>query len=191
MMNKNVLCFLLAAIMVMVATVGCDSKRERIKDTLTAMHQQQIVLPLDRMKCRYNGKDTIVNHSTVPKLRMVVYLDSAYCTSCTLDKMRMWNGLIADASKYKGGLQYVFIAAPKPEQLEDTYFSIDDSQLDSPVYIDTAYAMRAANPDLPDGNEYHSVLIDEDGNVLFVGSPVGGDDLKELYNKTIRSNINN
>lgn len=114
----------------MVATIGCDSKRERIKDTLTAMHNQQIVLPLDRMKCRYGGKDTIVNHSTVPKLRMVVYLDSAYCTPCALDRMRLWNGIITDADMYKGGLQYVFIAAPKPEQLDDTYFTIDDSQLD-------------------------------------------------------------
>lgn len=191
MMNKNVLYFLLAAITMMVATVGCDSKRERIKDTLTAMHNQQIVLPLDRMKCRYGGKDTIVNHNTVPKLRMVVYLDSAYCTSCALDRMRMWNELITDAAEYKGELQYVFIAAPKPEQLVDTYFSIDYSQLDSPVYIDTAYAMRASNPDLPDGNEYHTFLIDEEGHVLFVGNPLGGEKLEELYNKTIRSNINN
>lgn len=189
MMNKNVLCFLLAAIMVMVATVGCDSKRERIKDTLTSMHSQQIVLPLDRMKCRYGSKDTIVNHSTVPKLRMVVYLDSAYCTPCALDRMRMWNGLITDAAEYKGELQYVFIAAPKPEQLVDTYFSIDYSQLDSPVYIDTAYAMRAANPGLPDGSEYHTFLIDVNGKVLFVGNPLGGEELKELYKKTVRSNI--
>lgn len=191
MINKKVLYSLLAAITVMVATVGCDSKRERIKDTLTAMHQQQIVLPLDRMKCRYNGKDTIVNHNTVPKLRMVVYLDSAYCTPCALDRMRLWNGLIADASKYKGGLPYVFIAAPKSEQLEDTHFSIDDSQLNSPVYIDTAYAMRAANPDLPDGNDYHTFLIDAKGNVLFVGNPLGGEEIEELYNKAVRSNINN
>lgn len=186
MMNKKVLYFLLTVITVMVATVGCDNKRERIKDTLKAMHNQQIFLPLDRMKCRYGGKDTIVNHSTVPKLRMVVYLDSAYCTPCALDSIRLWNKLIADAGKYKGRLLYVFIAAPKLEQMEDTYFSIDDSQLDSPIYVDTAYAMRVSNPKLPDGKEYHTFLIDAKGNVLFVGNPLEKD-LEELYTKTIRS----
>lgn len=172
------------------AVVGCDGKRGRIKDTLSEMRKQPIKLPLDRMLCRYGGKDTVVHDSVMPKLRMVVYLDSAYCTSCALDRMRLWNGLIADAKKYNGGLEYVFVAAPKPEQVEDTYFSIDDSQLDSPVYVDTAYAMRAANPGLPDGNEYHTFLIDTAGSVLFVGNPLGGDELEELYNKTVRSNIN-
>ena len=76
-----------------------------------------------------------------------------------------------------------------PEQVEDTHFSIDYSQLDSPVYVDTAYAMRAANPRLPDGSEYHTFLIDAEGNVLFVGNPLGGDELEKLYNKTVRSYI--
>ncbi len=172
------------------ALVGCDGGRSRIKDTLAGMRKHPITLPLDRMQCRHEGKDTVMRDSIMPKLRMVVYIDSAYCTSCALDRMRQWNGLIADAKKYDGGLQYVFIAAPKPEQVEDTHFSIDYSQLDSPVYVDTAYAMRAANPRLPDGNEYHTFLIDAEGNVLFVGNPLGGEDLKELYKKTVRSNIN-
>ena len=174
-----------------LASAGCDGRRDGIKDTIAEMREHPIALPLDRMQCRYGGSDTVMRDSVTPVLRMVVYLDSAYCTPCALDRMRQWNGLIADAARYKGRLRYVFIAAPRPEQTEDTYFSIDDSQLDSPVYVDTAYAMRSANPHLPDGNEYHSFLIDADGNVLFVGNPLSGDELKDLYDKTVRSNINN
>ena len=166
---------IMAAVMaVACALVGCHGERSRVKDTLAGMRKHPITLPLERMQCRFGVKDTVV-------LRMVVYIDSAYCTSCALDRMRQWNGLIADAARYKGDLGYVFIAAPKPEQVEDTYFSIDYSQLDSPVYVDTAYAMRAANPGLPDGSEYHVFLMDENGNVLFVGNPLGGEELKELY----------
>ena len=172
-----------------LASAGCDGRRDGIKDTIAEMREHPIALPLDRMQCRYGGSDTVMRDSVTPVLRMVVYLDSAYCTPCALDRMRQWNGLIADAARYKGRLRYVFIAAPKPEQTEDTYFSIDDSQLDSPVYVDTAYAMRSANPHLPGGNEYHSFLIDADGNVLFVGSPLGGDELKKLYDKIVTSNI--
>ena len=188
-MNKVVISIMAAVMAVTCALVGCDGGRSRIKDTLAGMRKHPITLPLDRMQCRYGGEDTVMHDSITPKLRMVVYIDSAYCTSCALDRMRQWNGLIADAASYKGNLEYVFIAAPKAEQLEDTYFSIDYSQLDSPVYVDTAYAMRAANPGLPDGSEYHVFLIDAAGNVLFVGNPLGGDELKELYKKTVRSNI--
>lgn len=172
-----------------LASAGCDGRRGGIKDTIAEMREHPVALPLDRMRCRYGGSDTVVRDSVKPVLRMVVYLDSAYCTPCALDRMRRWNGLIADAARYKGRLRYVFIAAPRPEQTEDTYFSIDDSQLDSPVYVDTAYAMRSANPNLPDGNEYHSFLIDAEGNVLFVGNPLSGESLKKLFNKAIRSNI--
>ena len=76
-----------------------------------------------------------------------------------------------------------------PVQVEDAHFSIDYSQLDSPVFVDTAYAMRAANPRLPDGSEYHTFLIDAEWNVLFVGNPLGGDELEKLYIKTVRSYI--
>ena len=188
-MNKVVISIMAAVMAVTCALVGCDGGRSRIKDTLAGMRKHPITLPLERMQCRFGVKDTVVQGGAKPKLRMVVYIDSAYCTSCALDRMRQWNGLIADAARYKGDLGYVFIAAPKPEQVEDTYYSIDYSQLDSPVYVDTAYAMRAANPGLPDGSEYHVFLIDAAGNVLFVGNPLGGDELKELYKKTVRSNI--
>ena len=188
-MKRTVISFMAAVVAVACALPGCGDGRGRIKDTLAGMRKHPITLPLDRMQCRHEGKDTVMRDSIMPKLRMVVYIDSAYCTSCALDRMRQWNGLIADATKYRGQLKYVFIAAPKPEQVEDTRFSIDYSQLDSPVYVDTAYAMRAANPRLPDGSEYHTFLIDAEGNLLFVGNPLGGDELEKLYKKTVRSNI--
>ena len=48
---------------------------------------------------------------------------------------------------------------------------------------------EGCNPRLPDGSEYHTFLIDAEGNVLFVGNPLGGDELEKLYNKTVRSYI--
>ena len=69
-----------------------------------AMRRQPVVLPLDRMQCRYGVRDTIVQDSVTPKLRMGVYLDSAYCTSCALDRMRQWNGLSFDTSHLAGVL---------------------------------------------------------------------------------------
>lgn len=65
-----------------LAFAGCDG----IKDTLTEMREHPVVLPLDRMQCHYDGRDTVVQDSVVPVLRMVVYLDSAYYTSCALDR---------------------------------------------------------------------------------------------------------
>ena len=74
------------------------------------------------------------------------------------------------------------IVAPKHEQIEDAYLSIESNGLDSPVYVDTAYAFRKANPYLPDERMYHSFLLDEKDSVVIVGNPIENPKIDSLIN---------
>lgn len=65
---------------------GCKSKKEQVKDKIEQMKSSSIALCLNQMECRRNPLKT-----TDGKYTMVVYVDSAECSSCALSKLRFWN----------------------------------------------------------------------------------------------------
>lgn len=164
--------------------VSCNGNRG-IEENLYDMCSHPINLCLEEMQCRNKYGDTIFVDSVKPLYRMVVYVDSSACSSCTLDKMYVWNKSIEKARKQGNRLRYVFIVAPKPEQLEDAYLSIESNGLESPVYVDTAYVFRKANPHLPEERMYHSFLLDAKDSVVIVGNPMGNPKIDSLINKIV------
>lgn len=161
--------------------VSCNDNRG-IEEKINDIHSKPIKLCLEDMQCRNKYGDTIVVDSVKPSYRMVVYVDSSVCSPCTLDKMYVWNESIKKARKQGNRLKYVFIVAPKPGQLEDAYLSIESNGLDSPVYVDTAYAFRRANPHLPEERMYHSFLLNAKDSVVIVGNPMENPKIDSLVN---------
>lgn len=184
---KNIGYILLSIITVLLGfscLVSCNGKRG-IEENLYDMRYHPINLCLEEMQCRNKYGDTIVVDSVKPLYRIVVYVDSSACSPCTLDKMYVWNKSIEKARKQGYRLRYVFIVAPKAEQLEDAYLSIESNGLDSPVYVDTAYAFRKANPHLPEERMYHSFLLDTKDSVLIVGNPMENPKIDSLVNVVV------
>lgn len=179
-MNKK-LTLIISAVMMFVS---CNQKSD-IETSLMKMKSRSVNLCLQEMQCRNKYGDTIVVDSIKPSYRMVVYVDSSVCSPCTLDKMFLWNESIKKAREQGNRLKYVFIVAPKPEQLEDAYLSIESNGLDSPVYVDTAYAFRRANPHLPQERMYHSFLLDAKDSVVIVGNPMEHPKIDSLINKIV------
>lgn len=164
--------------------VSCNDNRG-IEDKINDMRSEPIKLCLEDMQCRNKYGDTIVVDSVKPLYRMVIYVDSSVCSPCTLDKMFLWNESIKKAREQGNRLRYVFIVAPKPEQMEDTYLSIESNGLDSPVYVDTAYAFRKANPHLPKEKMYHTFLLNTKDSVVIVGNPMENPKIDSLINMTV------
>lgn len=180
----NIRLSIIAVLFGFISLLSCNSKRgigERIND----MRSEPIKLCLEYMQCRNKHGDTIIVDSIKPSYRMVVYVDSSACSPCTLDKMFLWNESIEKAREQGNRLKFVFIVAPKPEQLEDAYLSIESNGLDSPVYVDTAYAFRKANPHLPQERMYHSFLLDAKDSVVIVGNPMENPKINSLINKIV------
>lgn len=185
MKYKNYISFyIIAALLGFTCLVSCDNQRG-IEEALAEMRSQPIKLCLEEMQCRNKYGDTIVVDSVKPPYRMVVYVDSSVCSPCTLDKMFLWNESIKKACEQGNRLRYVFIVAPKPEQMEDTYLSIESNGLDSPVYVDTAYAFRKANPHLPKEKMYHTFLLNTKDSVVIVGNPMENPKIDSLINMTV------
>lgn len=169
---------------VLLMFVSCNSKTD-IETSLIELQAEPINLCLHEMQCRNKYGDTIVADGMRPPFRMVVYVDSSACSPCTLDNMSLWNESIDKARRQGNRLKHVFIVAPKPEQLEDAYLSIESNGLDCPVYVDTAYAFRKANPHLPKERMFHTFLLNAKDSVVLVGSPVENPKIDSLVNMIV------
>lgn len=166
--------------MICLLFFGCKSEKEQVRDKIEEMKSRPIELCLDKMECRRNPLSKLNK-----KYTMVVYVDSAECSSCALSKLRFWNPLIAEAKKKQLDIDYVFILAPKKKDMEDVNVEQEITDLQSSIYVDTAFAFKKNNKDLPKENKYHSFLLNTEGKVILIGSPIANKKIMDIYKSTV------
>ncbi len=76
--------------------------------------------------------------------------------------------------------------APKPSEMDDINLELGVTDLQSSVYIDTSYEFRKLNPSMPIDNKYHSFLLGENNEILFVGSPIKNEKVKNIYKRILK-----
>ena len=69
--------------------------------------------------------------------------------------------------------------------MDDINMELEITDLQSSIYLDTAYVFKKHNPTIPKDTKYHSFLLDKEGKVLFVGSPIDNKKIKNVYYKTL------
>ena len=90
--------------MICLLFFGCKSEKEQVRAKIEEMKSRPREMCLDKMECRRNPLNKLDK-----KYTMVVYVDSAECSSCALSKLRFWNPLIAEAKKKQLDIDYVFL----------------------------------------------------------------------------------
>lgn len=98
----------------------------------------------------------------------------------------IWNPLIMEARAKGVDINYIFIVAPKPSEMDDINLELGVTDLQSSVYIDTSYEFRKLNPSMPIDNKYHSFLLGENNEILFVGSPIKNEKVKNIYKRILK-----
>lgn len=166
--------------MICLLFLGCKSEKEQVRDKIEQMKSRPIELCLNKMECRRNPLNKLDK-----KYTMVVYVDSTECSSCALSKLRFWNPLIAEAKKKQLDIDYVFILAPKKEDMEDVNVELEITDLQSSIYVDTAFVFKKNNKDFPKENKYHSFLLNTDGKVIFIGSPIANKKVMDIYKNIV------
>lgn len=171
--------------------MACEKNAKSYEAELMQLQSHPIVLPLNKMECLFGrGVNVISKEIVKSKLKMVVYVDTTECSPCTLDKMFLWNDLLMECdSLYGNTLKFVFIFAPKQEQIEDARFSVESSGLASCVYLDTAYTFRNVNPNMSQDRRLHSFLLNDRDSVILVGNPLENQQIRTLLIKIVNEII--
>ena len=163
-------------LLLMLLFFACGN-RQKIAKELSQLQSECIVLP-KQSQLTIQGKDTVwMDFMRDGRLKLLVYTDSTGCSSCTINKMYMWDSLIEYSKVYKGNLKFYFIFSPGKQDEESVRIALQSHAFDYPVLIDTLGEFEKLNPHLPENKALHTFLLDENNNVILVGNP--------LYNKKI------
>lgn len=88
--------------------VSCTGKKD-FKDGIVQLQSRPVSLSLDKMRCMWNGKDTVVSEERYDTdFKLVVYSDTAACSSCGLKTMYLWDDLIHDLESYGKSVSLCF-----------------------------------------------------------------------------------
>lgn len=181
---KSLTSFLFVASFILL--ISCKDEKEKVKNHVEEMKATPIFLCLDQMECRRNP----IKDKSNSTYRMVVYVDSTECSTCALSKLRFWNPLIKEARDKKIDIDYIFILAPRIESMDDINMELGITDLQSSIYLDTAYVFKKNNPTIPSENKYHSFLLNNKDKVIFVGSPIDNKNIKNVYYQALYYKLN-
>jgi len=178
-MKRNIVIILLSIPIIM----GCtDSKKEVITKLVTKWQGKEIVLP-DSSVFTIQGKDTVnVDWDSKYKYKILVYVDSAGCTSCRL-QLHKWKEFIAEVDTITHhSVQFLFYLTPK--NVKEARYITRRDDFTYPMCIDPENRIDAYNH-FPIEDMFHTFLLDADNKVLVIGNPIHNIAVRELYLKTI------
>ena len=173
-MVKNIpLLFLLFSF----ALFSCgNEKKEEITRMVTEWQGKEILFPTNST-FTIQGKDTVsVNMNAEHKI--LVYVDSAGCTSCRL-QLNKWKEFMAKVdSVAKEPVQFLFYLAPKSVK-EARYITRRDD-FTYPMCIDLKNEINSKNK-FPKEDTFHTFLLDVENKVQIIGNPIHNNAVRELY----------
>lgn len=156
---------------------ACGNK-QKIVEEVSRLQSKPIILT-QQSRLTIHGKDTILrDFMKDSQLKLLIYADSSGCSSCTINKMFLWDNLIEYSKVYKGNLKFYFIFSPRKQDVKEVKIALTNNAFDYPVLIDTLGEFEKLNLHLPKNKALHTFLLDENNHVILVGDP--------LYNKKIR-----
>jgi len=86
--------------------------RQKVAAELSKLQSKSIILP-KQSRLTIHGKDTVLaDFMKNAPLKLLVYTDSSRCSSCTINKMFLWDKIIEYSKGYKGKLKFYFVFSP-------------------------------------------------------------------------------
>lgn len=180
------LCHLPLFTLFVVLLLACnDTSRNRVAETLKMMQGRKVAIPIDSFVCYEGLCEVQYDKVKLPEYKLVVYVDSNSCTSCTLSNMHVWDGYVKLAAEHEGEFSPVFIFAPAKDMIKNTKLKILAENFRHPIFIDTACVFSRLNPNLPTEEEFHVFLLDGNDSVLVVGDPVKNKSVGEVLQRCL------
>ncbi len=146
---------------------------------------KEILIPND-IECYINGRDTSIGVLDNTTSKMVVYLDSTECSSCEINYLPRYSN-ISDVNIWtRGKFAIVFIFSPKNKDIEAIRRSISRYQsINALLLLDKSGNFAKLNQNTLINKNLKTFLLDQNNEVVLVGSPLGNEKMWDLYKKEI------
>jgi hypothetical protein len=181
-MIKQIIIFTLAIL------VFSSCKDNKLRNDATAIVKEwtgkEIQFP-ENTPCFSMAKDTSCVDLYSDNYKVLLFVDSAGCTSCRL-KLSEWKKIMEEAdSVFNKKPEFIFYFQPKERDEKEIKFILQHNGFHYPVFIDKENEIDRLNRFLSNA-EYQCFLLDKDNKVLMIGNPVLNPGIWILYKKLIK-----
>lgn len=187
---KIVACFL-SFLMINSMLVGCES-RKSIEEEITLLQSCPIKLYLDSLVYCVDDDVVILENDSLAFYDesaggLVVYMDSTFCSPCAAKAMYQWYDMMDSTKTLCGNRCKIFFVFTSPSSLINRIkYGLHEIAFDYPVFIDTCDVFIRNNPQMPSNPLLHVFMIDNNHNVIMVGSPLRNEELKNAYYRHLK-----
>lgn len=182
--QKFLIQFFIFIVVCFVCSCKDNKKRKEIEKIVTEWTGKEVLFP-ENVPCYLSGNDTlseICNEHFQKEFKILLYVDSAGCSSCRLN-LPNWQQLIEEAdSLFHGKVGFLLFFQPKSAR-EMTYLFTRD-KFDYPVFMDLKGTMNRLNS-FPQAMAYQCFLLDKDNRVVMIGNPIANPKIWNLYKEQI------
>jgi len=158
-------------LIIVLVVIGCG--RKRMYDEIIRLQSSTISLPgtiIDSLNCNW----IIVN-----------YIDSTGCASCKLH-IEEWEDFSKELESIGCVAKILFIV--HPSILSETQYLISTFVQSTKMLVTCDSGQWAKENNIPDNPLLHTFLVNHEGKVAVVGSPILSPKVKTIFLKNIESN---
>lgn len=175
------------AFCVFAMTIFINCNNNKIKNDVELILSQDLIV-------NYSDMDTVkigsLCHNKKSSLRIISYIDSLNCTSCSFEHIYMWEDLIDKMRDCKGNLSVEFIFSNANNIRNDEWEELTKFIPDISIFIDSSNSFIKRNPQIKSNPMLHTFLVDSTNKVLLVGNPIKNKNVEMLLEKTIKEKFN-
>jgi hypothetical protein len=177
--------FVIIVLLITVCFSSC--KKNKQKEDATKIVKEwtgkEIKFPRG-IPCTSMGKDTTCVDLYCENYKILLYVDSAGCTSCKL-KLYEWKKIIAESdSVFSNPPEFIFFFQPKQKDEKELQQIFKNNGFNHPIFIDKENEINKLNK-FPSKPEYQCFLLDKNNKVVIVGDPSVNRGIWDLFKRTI------
>lgn len=167
-------------------TVSCD--RYKINHDLNKLTSCPIVIPDSLMTLnKNNDTNNWYNNFSNSQYKFIHYMDSTTCIPCEFGYFHKWDSILAIDSLTSGKIKFYFIINPSYEYKHSITRHYQISDIKYPIFIDSCSYFEKGNKHFPKSKIFHSFLLNEFNQVIYVGNPTADSSLCLLFYNIIKN----
>lgn len=168
-------------IAIILLSIGCNSEKKKTYSILEKMINKKIVF-YNNNQYKIEGKDTIIDYVDKKTYKLIVFSDSSSCELCDLH-LGEWYLKNKEAKYYNSNFILIIIVQSKDYHSFEHY--AHEIYPNFPFIYDPS-GIFIKNNELPLEKKYHTFLLNENNEIILVGSPIGNDNVWNLYKKILK-----
>lgn len=171
---------IIVLVLLFIGAIIMGSCQKQTPDIIETINHTRITIPEEQMMCLLPQNKVMINDSSA-NMKFIVYYDSTICSPCQLKQLSIWNKIVKQSYSLGGKVELIFIFSPKTgfnQLLIDSYYS---NKILHKLYLDSLGLYEKNNPILQNSKQFHSIVTNNEGRIIFVGNPADDVSVERLF----------